>query len=66
VLDFIYEGLPADNPRRIGRALLDIFEDLWRYKIGDYRVICELQDARLIVLVVRIGERRSVYAKPFG
>jgi mRNA interferase RelE/StbE len=33
----------------------------WRYRVGDYRLICKLQDARLVVLVVRIGHRREVY-----
>jgi len=34
---------------------------LWRYRLGDYRIICELQDARLIVLVIAIGHRSSIY-----
>jgi mRNA interferase RelE/StbE len=34
---------------------------LWRYRVGDYRVICEVQDASVTVLVVKIGPRREVY-----
>jgi mRNA interferase RelE/StbE len=50
-----------ENPRSLGIALTDSKEQLWRYRIGDYRVICEIHDARLIVLVVRIGYRSEVY-----
>jgi mRNA interferase RelE/StbE len=50
-----------ENPRSLGLALTDSKEQLWRYRIGDYRVICEIHDARLVVLVVRIGHRSDVY-----
>lgn len=50
-----------DNPRRLGKALKGRCSDLWRYRVGDYRVICEIRDAALVVLVVRIGHRKEVY-----
>jgi mRNA interferase RelE/StbE len=50
-----------DNPRDIGDPLKGALSGLWRYRVGDYRVICELQDEALVVLVVRIGHRRAVY-----
>ncbi len=51
-----------DDPRAIGQALHgQQFENLWRYRVGDYRLICEIQDDRLVVLVVKIGHRREVY-----
>jgi mRNA interferase RelE/StbE len=34
---------------------------LWRYRVGDYRIICEIHDGRLVVLVLTIGHRREVY-----
>jgi len=34
---------------------------LWRYRVGDYRVICEIQDAKVIVLVMKVGARREIY-----
>ncbi|TRL39125.1 hypothetical protein FNA46_10155 [Rhizobium straminoryzae] len=37
------------------------FEHLWRDKVGDYRIICEIMDRKLIVLVVEIGHRREIY-----
>lgn len=51
-----------DDPRQTGKALQGArFDNLWRYRVGDYRIICELQDHRLVVLVVSIGHRREIY-----
>lgn len=52
---------PLDNPRDLGKALAGELGNLWCYPIGDYRIICELHDATLVVLVVRIGHRKDVY-----
>jgi len=51
-----------ENPRSIGEALRgDELGRFWKYRVGDYRVICAIEDAVLTVLVVRIGNRREVY-----
>jgi mRNA interferase RelE/StbE len=51
-----------EDPRQTGKALQGSkLGKLWRYRVGDYRIICELQDQRLVVLVVEIGHRREVY-----
>ncbi|TFD03790.1 MULTISPECIES: type II toxin-antitoxin system RelE/ParE family toxin [unclassified Cryobacterium] len=50
-----------DNPRDRGQALTGILSGLWRYRVGDYRVVCDLQDAHLIVLVIDIDHRNSIY-----
>ena len=47
-------------PRQRGKALAANRVGLWRYRVGDYRVICQLEDDRLLVLVVRIGHRSDV------
>lgn len=53
---------PLGDPRQKGRPLQGPeFSGLWRYKVGDYRIICDIQDGKLIVLVVEIGHRSSVY-----
>ncbi len=52
---------PLDDPRLIGKPLKGQFSDLWRYRVGDHRIICELQDEVLVVLVIRIGHRGKVY-----
>ena len=51
----------TDNPRERGKALTGNHAGLWRYRIGDYRLVCQLQDARLVVLVVEMGHRSDVY-----
>jgi mRNA interferase RelE/StbE len=50
-----------ENPRSLGTALVDSKEKLWRYRVGDYRIVCQIHDARLIVLVVRVGHRSDIY-----
>jgi mRNA interferase RelE/StbE len=52
---------PLEDPRGIGKALVGPLEDFWRYRVGKYRIICQLQDNSLRVLVVRIGNRKDVY-----
>jgi len=52
---------PLDDPRQIGKPLKGQFSNLWRYRVGDHRIICELRDEVLVVLVIRIGHRGKVY-----
>ncbi len=60
---FLEEWLAKhDNPRSLGDPLHGSkLGAYWRYKVGDYRIICDIQDGKLIVLVVEIGHRSSVY-----
>ena len=51
----------ADDPRVLGRALRGELSEYWRYRIGDYRLVCEIQDDVLTVLVVRVAHRSKVY-----
>lgn len=51
-----------EDPRSIGEALKGSgLGDFWKYRVGDYRIICDIQDNRLLVLVLRVGNRREVY-----
>jgi mRNA interferase RelE/StbE len=63
VLRFLADRLEGcSDPRIIGEALKgDVLGRYWKYRVGDWRVICNLQDEILLVLVVRIGNRREVY-----
>lgn len=64
IVAFLRGRIAAGDPRRLGAALHGTrFEGLWRYRAGDYRIICRLQDERLIVLVVEIGHRREIYRR---
>ncbi|MGA3012377.1 MAG: type II toxin-antitoxin system RelE/ParE family toxin [Terracidiphilus sp.] len=62
IVDFMDERVALSNDlRATGKALKGPLGDLWRYRVGDYRVICEIQDKLLTVLVLQIGNRREVY-----
>lgn len=51
-----------EDPRSIGEALHGSkLGDFWRYRVGDYRIICDIQDQYLLVLALRVGHRREVY-----
>jgi mRNA interferase RelE/StbE len=49
------------DPRRFGKPLRAKLAGLWRYRVRDYRLICQIQDQRLLVLVVAVGHRKSIY-----
>ena len=53
--------LRLDNPRDAGTALKGNLGGLWRYRVGDYRIICEIQDNKFLVCVIQIGHRRDIY-----
>jgi len=63
IRDFLARKLaPLENPRQLGRALQGArLGSYWRYRIGDYRIICDIQDNRLVVVVV-LGHRREIYS----
>ena len=50
----------TNNPRQHGKALVANRNGQWRYRIGDYRAICEIQDNKITILVLEIGHRRSI------
>lgn len=50
-----------NSPRDLGEPLTGNLAGLWRYRVGDCRIICDIQDDKLLVLVLRIGHRRNVY-----
>lgn len=49
------------DPRERGKPLTGPMKGLWRYRVGDYRLVCELMEQRLVVLVVRLGHRSRIY-----
>ena len=51
----------CENPRMHGKALKGNLATLWRYRIGDYRLVCDIRDNECIILAVAIGHRREVY-----
>lgn len=62
ILDFLDERIAGDSdPRRFGKGLKANLAGLWRYRVGDYRILCQIRDSELVVLVVAVGHRKSVY-----
>ena len=62
ILKFLRERLATeDDPRRLGAILSGPFSGLWRYRVGDYRLIAAIEDDRATVLILRVGHRREVY-----
>jgi mRNA interferase RelE/StbE len=63
VMQFLSRHLAhLDDPRSIGEALKGKKRgEFWKYRIGDYRIIASIQDSELLILVLRIGNRREVY-----
>ena len=55
ILDYMDEVALLENPRSGGKALVENMRGLWRYCVGDYRVICEIQESRIIISVLKIG-----------
>jgi mRNA interferase RelE/StbE len=59
---FLREKLvPAEDPRQWGKPLHGEKRGLWRYRVSDYRLICDIQDEKITVLVLEIGHRKDVY-----
>ena len=53
--------IATENPRLHGKKLVGNFNGYWRYRIGDYRLICIINDNKLVILALSIGQRREVY-----
>ena len=51
----------CENPRLHGKPLSNERSGQWRYRIGDYRLICEIQDNKLIILALSVGHRKEIY-----
>ena len=51
----------CENPRQHGKGLTSNRKGQWRYRIGDYRLICEIRDNELIILALTVGHRRKIY-----
>lgn len=60
-LDDHIEGY--NNPRAWGKALEGKLGTLWRYRVGHYRVIADIRDGKLLVLVVKTGKRGQIYER---
>lgn len=51
----------CENPRQHGKGLTANRSSQWRYRVGDYRLVADIQDDRVIILMLNIGHRKDVY-----
>jgi mRNA interferase RelE/StbE len=61
-LEAFIDGLKTTgNPRATGKALQGQLAGYWRYRVSDYRLICQIKDGELLILVIEIGHRKDIY-----
>ena len=64
ILKFLRERVAGlDDPRSIGERLHGPLRQYWKYRVGDYRLICSLKEDRWVAIVVRLGHRRDIYKR---
>ncbi len=62
ILGWIRKNLEGcENPRVHGKALAANRSSQWRYRVGDYRLLCEIEDNKIRILVLNVGHRREIY-----
>ena len=62
IIDYIENRiLKAEHPRLFGKPLINDKSGLWRYRVDKYRIICSIEDKRLVVHIIKIGKRDKVY-----
>jgi mRNA interferase RelE/StbE len=62
ILRYLRERIGGStDPKQFGKPLRMNLAGLWRYRVGDYRLICRLEENRLVVFVIKVGHRREVY-----
>ena len=62
ILRYLRERIATkENPRRFGKPLSGGLAGLWRYRVGNYRMICQIDNGKLLVLVVRVAHRKDAY-----
>ena len=63
IIDILRTRLPSmENPRDLGESLAgSTLGNYWKYGVGDWRIICDIQDKRIVVRVLRVGNRSGVY-----
>jgi mRNA interferase RelE/StbE len=61
IAEYMREIETLEDPRTRGKPLKGNLKGLWRYRVEDYRLICEIQDDKLIILVLKIDHRKKIY-----
>ncbi len=62
VLEYIKDVISkVDNPRLIGKSLVGNLKGLWRYRTGNFRILCQITDQQMLILIVKIAHRKDIY-----
>ncbi|AEY02976.1 addiction module antitoxin (plasmid) [Oceanimonas sp. GK1] len=62
IVDYLSERVaPAEDPRVFGKALKGELGEFWRYRVGDYRILCVIEDDQVKILAATIGHRKHIY-----
>jgi mRNA interferase RelE/StbE len=62
ILNYVHKHIDGkENPRAFGKALKGNRNGYWRYRVGDFRIICDIQDEECIVLALETGHRKEIY-----
>jgi len=63
IVRFLFDRITKlEDPRSLGEALKGTqLGELWKYRVGDFRLICQIADARVLIVVLRVGHRREIY-----
>lgn len=65
MFDELDEIAKLEDPRSRGKALTGNLAGVWRYRVGDYRILCDINDGRLVILVVDVAHRREIYKRSY-
>jgi mRNA interferase RelE/StbE len=62
IVEYLIKNIDGtDNPRAFGKGLIGSRKGFWRYRVGDYRIICDIQDRECIILALETGHRKDIY-----
>ncbi len=61
IIEYIDEVAQLDDPRSRGKALAGDRAGIWRYRVGEYRLLCELRDTEMVIVALTVGHRSRVY-----
>lgn len=61
IIDYLMTLQTIENPRDRGKGLVGDLSGMWRYRVGDYRIICHIDNGELLITALEIGHRREVY-----
>ena len=62
IISYLDDRIAGHNdPRRFGKSLKANLAGLWRYRVGNYRILCQIKDHELVVLIISVGHRKNVY-----